>query len=424
MKILILGAGIIGVTSAYYLAKEGHEVSVIDINNSPGQGCSYANGAQLSFCHIEPWINRASIFNIIKNIFFINGSTSIHNLTDKNFLLWLLSFIRNSTNKNAIRNSKNLYKISSYSRELFLKIINEEKIDFSFASSGILHFFRSDKELQKAIMFYKKIGISFEYDILDRKQTLIKEPSLSKVDSISPLAGSLFFKNDYSGNCELFTQNLAKICHDKYKVKFIFNNKIQNILTNKRKITGVNTDLGVFYADNYIYALGYRGINLLKGIDINLKIKAIKGYSISSDISNINNSPKIAICDTKNRIVYSKINNIYRMAGLAEINNYSTNINPTKISLINKIASDSFQNIGKINKDSFWCAHRPVSHNYLPIIKCENKYGNLYLNTGHGSLGWTLSLASGMILNFLIAKKLPERFAFLQKTSNNIFLNK
>ncbi len=128
MKILILGAGIIGVTSAYYLAKEGHEVSVIDINNSPGQaGCSYANGAQLSFCHIEPWINRASIFNIIKNIFFINGPTSIHNLTDKNFLLWLLSFIRNSTNKNAIRNSKNLYKISSYSRELFLKIINEEK---------------------------------------------------------------------------------------------------------------------------------------------------------------------------------------------------------------------------------------------------------------------------------------------------------
>jgi D-amino-acid dehydrogenase len=415
MKILILGAGVIGVTSAYYLAKDGHDVTVIDANELPAMGCSYGNGCQLSFCHIEPWANKSFIVNILKNIFFVKSSISINNVASKKFLCWLYNFFINSISTNAVRNSKNLYKISSYSRELFLKIIAEENIDFNFNNKGILHFFRSDNELQKAISFYKNIGISHEFEILNRDQTLEKEPSLSQIEVKSSLAGALFFKNDYSGNCKLFTRNLANICQNKYKVKFIYNNKINNIFTNKKKITGINTESGVLYADNYVYALGYNGLNLLKGINVIPKISAIKGYSISSDITNINNCPKIAICDTKNRIVYSKIDNIYRIAGFAEINNNNVNIDLSKIKLIKNIAQNSFQNIGKINEKSKWAGIRPVSFNSLPIIKCEKNYGNLYINTGHGSLGWTLSLASGMILNFLMSNKLPERFAFLKK---------
>ncbi len=416
MRVLVLGAGIIGVASAYYLAKAGYEVTVLEANEGPARECSFANGGQLSFSHIENWSSSLSFFSLIRTLTSTQPHIALHNFGDKKLMFWLASLLSNSFGINAHKNSRNLYRISALSRELFRSIIDEEKIDFDFNDSGILHFYRTKKELNKAINNAKNLDLlEKEAVILDADQCIEKEPSLVKLYQENKLAGGLFYKNDACGNCAKFVQNLAKICQEKYKVKFDYNVKVKNILTNYKKITGVNTTSGVYDADNYVYALGFGGISLLSGIKIDPKIRPLQGYSISSKVLNLAEAPQIGLTDTRNKIVYSRIGNIFRVAGVIEINNSKNKISKNKIEFLQKSLNGNFSNYGDVDNDTSWSGIRPFRPNSLPLIYQVKKYGNLYLNTGHGSLGWTLSLASGQILADLIDNKLPEKFGFLRQ---------
>ena len=293
MKILVLGAGVIGVSSAYYLAKAGHDVTVIEENSKTAQGCSLANGGQLSFAHVENWSSSLSLMSLVKRLILKQSNISISNLKDKNFISWLLSLLSNSCGKKSYKNSRNLYRISTLSRELFGKIIAEENIEFNFNNSGILHFFRTEKELSKAINHAKNLDLlDKEVIILNPNQCLEKEPTLQKLHQDNKLAGGLFYKNDACGDCAKFVENLTKICQKKYNVKFEFNTKVKNILTNYKKITGINTSKQVFTADHYVYALGFYGMNLLKGIKIDPKIYPAKGHSVSFQQDSSHNTPQ------------------------------------------------------------------------------------------------------------------------------------
>jgi D-amino-acid dehydrogenase len=412
MKIIVLGAGVIGVSSAYYLASLGHEVTVIDKNNSCGLDCSYANGGQLSYSHISTWASEIS-FGTFLNAFFCKNSYSSFNSINCETLRWLYKFYQNSKASIARKNSQKLFAISNYSRDLMNKLVDQEDINFSYSTNGILHIYRNKLTMDKAINNLRSLDISGIRPIIyTADQCVEHEPNLVKALDSKKLAGGIFFSDDALGNAYSFTVNLEKICREKYGVKFIYGTEIKNLLTNFKKITAINTDKQVFTADAYVYALGFQGDKLLKGIKINSDIYPIKGYSVTTKCSAEFIAPSQAITDVENKVVYSRLGDIFRVAGIAEFGaNPQSNKNHLKY--INENMVRTFANYGDIQTTSQWSGVRPFRPNSIPLICKVNKYPNLFLNTGHGSLGWTLALGSARILSNIIENKPDSQFDFL-----------
>ena len=220
------------------------------------------------------------------------------------------------------------------------------------------------------------------------------------------LAGGIFYPDDASGNSFKFASGLAKVCQEKYGVKFVYNCKIKNILTNFKKITGINTNLEVFSGDAYVYALGAIGDDLLKGINVKSKLYPLKGYSLSIKVNEPEfKAPLMALTDPENRVVYSRIGNIFRAAGTVEISGLNEFMNKKNINFIRDNISSTFADAGDMREITQWFGFRPFRPSSLPMICKVKKYPNLFMNTGHGSLGWTLSAGSGKVVSELISKK-------------------
>ena len=412
MKIIVLGAGVIGVSSAYYLASQGHEVVVIDKNKSCGLDCSYANGGQLSYSHITTWASEISFQNFL-HTFFSKNSYSSFNRFNLETISWLYKFYKNSNNSIARQNSQKLYKIASYSRYLITKLLDIEDFDFAYTTKGILHIYRNKSTMDKAINNLRKLDISgIRPLIYSADQCVEHEPNLIKALDEKKLAGGILFSDDALGNAYSFTVNLEKICREKYGVKFIYETEVKNLLTNFKKITAINTFHEVFSADAYVYALGYHGDKLLKGININTDIYPIKGYSLTTKCNAEFIAPSQAITDVENKIVYSRLGDIFRVAGIAEFG-ANAQMNKNHLRYINENMITTFANYGNVETATQWSGIRPFRPNSLPLICNVQKYPNLYLNTGHGSLGWTLALASAKILSDIVDNKLSQEFDFL-----------
>ena len=258
--------------------------------------------------------------------------------------------------------------------------------------------------------------------VFDKDQCINKEPTLIKLDDEKNLAGGIFYPEDSSGDSHLFTQSLAKICQDKYNVEFIYDCQIKNILTNHKKITGINSSKEVIQADNYVYALGASGVNLLYGIKIDPQIQPIKGYSLSINSNQDFLSPNIPLTDSENKIVYSKLGNTFRAAGTIEVNSLNNNINDKQIEFLKKTIKSSFSDFGDITQAKEWSEFRPFRPNSIPLICQAQKYGNMFINSGHGSLGWTLALSSAYIISNLIQGKQDNNFKFLQEEEKDIYV--
>jgi D-amino-acid dehydrogenase len=421
MKVIVLGAGVIGVSTAYFLAKSGHEVVVIDRASSSAEGCSSANGGQLSYSHIETWSNKSSLMSMAKNIFLPSSYLYLKDFSNKEFYSWIAEFVKNSSNDNYVKNSEKLFKISTLSRALMYEIISEEASlldgkSFDFSKNGILHFYRNKKNFEAEIKKLEKFNfISRDFEIFSAEECVKKEPNLTKLSDEKNLAGGVFFKNDESGDCHKFTQELEKICKEKYEVKFIHNCDIKNLLTNYKKITGINTSEGVLVADKYVYALGASSISLLKGIGIETKIYPVKGYSLSIKCDEKFIAPNMAMTDNENKIVYSRLGDIFRVAGTIEMSGNNLNMNKQNLNFLYNNVQKTFADFGDIQNAKEWVGIRPFRPNSIPLIGDVAKFSNLLINSGHGSLGWTNSLASAKIIDDLLAKKPNKDFNFLNK---------
>jgi D-amino-acid dehydrogenase len=427
MKVIVLGSGIIGVTTAYFLAKDGHEVTVLEKNSASALSCSYANGGQLSYSHIEPWASKASVISAIKSRFHTSSFLAIPNflvtLFNREFWKWSFSFLRNSTDKRNKENSKKTFALGLHSKKAFTEIFQEEgDLKFDYKSEGILHFFRSEKSFESAIKkaeFHNSIGCKAQ--ILSKSECIEKEPTLVKLYDENKLAGGVFYEMDASGNSFLFAQSLEKICREKYGVIFEYNTEISNILTNHKKITGINTDKGVFVADKYVSALGAFSNKLLKGIKIDSKIYPLKGYSLSIFANEEFIAPKLSLTDSENKVVYSRIGGVFRAAGTVEICGSKSKKNKKLIKFLKTNIRASFSDFGDLNKVSEWFGFRPFRPNSIPLICQVRKYENFFINSGHGSLGWTLSAGSAKIIADLILNKKNEELLFLEEEERLIY---
>lgn len=417
MKVLVLGAGVVGVSSAYFLARAGHQVTVIDKNSESALGCSEANGGQLSYSHVETWSAKTSLTSMLKAAILPNSFLSISDFANRNFLKWLSEFCKNSAPQKAQENSRRLFRLTSYSKEVLSEVIKEEKdLKFDYKNNGILHFYREQKKFEQAIKdaeFCNSIGARAQ--ILNAEECVKKEPTLIKLFDEKKLAGGIFYEMDASGNSLMFTRALEKICQEKYGVIFDYGVEVKNIFTNYKKITGVNTSNGVLVANKYVYALGAAGDNLLRGINVQTKIYPLKGYSLSIAASDEFIAPNLALTDAQNKIVYSRLGNIFRAAGTVEICGLKSKKNKKNVAFLKNAIRTTFSDFGNANQVADWSGFRPFRPNSLPLICEVKKYGNLLLNTGHGSLGWTLSAGSAKILAGLVVDQKDERFGFLEE---------
>ncbi len=404
MKILILGSGLLGVTAAYELGKRGFDVTVIERKDACAADTSFANGGQLSYSHAEPWASAAVLSKLPKWLLRSDSPLVFRPRADPDMIRWGLSFLRNCTSFRADTNTVSILRLGLYSRKCMHKLMDEEKIDFDFSNKGILHIYSTQAELEhgkRQVEFQGKFG--GDEKILTRDAVFELEPALTH--SRQAIIGGIHAHHDESGNAHSFCLQLAEIASKKYGVKFEYGVSVTGIKKEGAQITCVITNKGEMKADGYVMALGSYSPVYLKKIGINVPIYPMKGYSITINANEF--CPDLSLTDGTHKIVYSHLGDKLRVAGTAEFAGYDHSINEKRITPIVNAARTLLPKADWSQEISKWACLRPSTPDGPPIIG-RTPYKNLFLNTGHGTLGWTQAAGSSTLLADIMENKTPE----------------
>lgn len=394
MKIVILGAGVTGVAAAYVLATRGHEVEVIDEDNGPAQQCSFANGCQLSYSYADPVASVDNLKKAMKWLFKPDAPLVFRPPLSLDFIRWTVEFLSNCTPDKERENGETMLRLGLYSRQKMKDIIRDTDIDFCYLNKGILRLFDTQKSFDAACAHADHLTQTLELkkEILNPEGVLLKEPSLKNTHRA--LAGGIFMPKDASGDVHIFTRELARICAEKLGVVFHYKTKLAWMTRDHGRITSVETSKGTMKADAYLVCLGSHSRPYLKPLDIYLPITPMKGYSVT--VPAWKNAPLVSLGDESNKVVYSRIGDRVRAAGTAEFAGFDYRIRRKRILPILKSLTSLFPeaDVTRIEK---WACLRPQTPDSPPIIG-RTKYPNLYLNTGHGMLGWTHGAGSAHLI--------------------------
>ncbi len=401
MKIAVLGAGVIGITTAYFLAKSGHQVIVIDRQNGAGKECSYSNGAQLSYCTAEPWATFGALKKGIKWMRRHDAPLKFRLRPELRMWLWLLKFALNCTPKKERENTKHILDLCLYSRDLLHKHETEFNFNFDHTKGGKIFVFEDKKDFlsyQKHCQLQETLGAP--YQVLDKSELFNYEPALKHLDN--KIFGAIRDPLDESGDCYEFCVGLENKLKE-MGVEFHFETTIKNINTENKRINSVTTDKGDITADAFVMCLGTYSPLISEKIGVKMDIYPLKGYSLTVDIKNEPQAPNDSITYYGQRTVFSRIGNRMRVAGTAEFAGFNESISPERIKMMKDLTAKIFPDCGNIGTAEEWACLRPCTPSGIPIIS-NSKYDNLYLNTGHGPLGWTMALASAKLITDIIDK--------------------
>ena len=406
MRVLILGSGIIGTTSAYYLAKQGHDVTVIDRQNSVALETSHANAGQLSYSFSSPWAAPGLPLSLIKWMFSKYPPLIVNPNLNSETVKFLYQMLKNCNSKSYEINKSRMVRVSNFSKKCLLELEKDEDIFYEQRKQGSLLLFKSAKQIEnikKDLSLLEKLNI--QYELLDLNGCIQAEPGLHHVKS--EFTSGLRFANDCTGNCYLFTNQLYKKCLE-MGVKFEFNTQIEDIQIEKERISSIKTNRGEFDSDSYVVALGSYSSKILSKVGINIPVYPVKGYSITLPVLNNEDAPQSTIIDDTFKIGITRLGNNIRVAGTAHITGYNLELREKSLSLLKYGLNRLFPYATEECDDmKFWAGLRPNTPDGPPIIG-STPYSNLYLNTGHGTLGWTMSLGSGKLLADIISGIEPE----------------
>lgn len=403
MNVLILGSGLLGVTTAYELGKRGFKVTVLERNSESARETSFANGGQLSYSHAEPWASPAVIPKLPKWLGKDDAPLVFRPRADWQMIRWGIKFLRNCTTSHANSNCVNLLRLGLYSRKMLEVIRNDTGIAFDFGNRGILHIYSTDADFdhaKKQLEFQEKFGCNQK--ILTKNEVYSLEPTLA--NSSRAIVGGIHAYEDETGDPYLFCNALAKVAAERYGVVFKYGVTIEDIKVENKSVVAVTTSAGEFKADGYVMAMGSYSSPILRKIAIDVPIYPMKGYSITLDVND--SCPDVSLTDGTHKIVYSRLGNRLRVAGTAEFAGYDQSLNEKRIGNIINAAKELFpkadwnQTIGK------WACIRPSTPDGPPIIG-NTPYNNLFLNTGHGTLGWTQAAGSAAIVADAMEGKTP-----------------
>lgn len=404
MRVVVLGAGVIGVTSAYQLAKAGHEVTVIDRQKGPALETSFANAGEVSFGYCSPWAAPGIPFKAIKWLFMKDAPLILRPQIDPAMLSWLASMLSNCTSKRYAINKGRMLRLADYSRVSLAALRAETGIAYDERMRGTLQLFRTKQQLDASRKDAKALAADgIPYKLLDRDGCIRVEPALKHARD--KIVGGLLTPNDETGDCYKFTDALAKKAED-LGVRFSFETSITGLDVWGGRVQGVVTDSGAQFADAVVVALGSHSPLLLKQYGIRLPVYPVKGYSVTIPITDVSRAPESTVMDETYKIAITRLGDRIRVGGMAEISGYANNLRLSCRRTLERSLTDLFPG-GDMARASFWSGLRPMTPDGTPVIG-PTKIDGLYLNTGHGTLGWTMSSGSARVIADFVSGREPE----------------
>ncbi|MFA7439815.1 MAG: D-amino acid dehydrogenase [Sphingomonadaceae bacterium] len=402
MRILILGAGVIGVTSAWYLAKAGHEVTVVERQPGPALETSFANAGEISPGYASPWAAPGIPLKAIKWLMMKHAPLILRPKVDAEMTAWLIAMLRNCTSAHYARNKERMVRIAEFSRDRLIELREETGIRYDERSQGTLQLFRTKKQLEgsaRDVAVLRESGVPFE--VLDRAGCIAAEPGLDAV--AEKFVGGLRLPGDETGDCFKFTTALAELAAAA-GVTFQYGTQIRHLERSGNRIDAVLTNKGRMQADRYLVALGSYSAGLLRPVGIRLPVYPVKGYSLSIPITDFERAPVSTLMDETYKIAITRLGDQIRVGGMAEISGYNLALDPRRRETLIHSVSDLFPGAGEYGSASFWAGLRPMTPDSTPVIGATS-LDNLFLNTGHGTLGWTMACGSAHVIADLMSGK-------------------
>lgn len=416
MKILVLGAGVIGTSSAWYLRAAGHEVTVVDRQPAAGLETSFANGGQISVSHAEPWANPHVLSRLLKWLGRRDAPLLWHWRADPQQLQWGLRFLRECLPGRVQANIAAILGLALDSRCRLQALREELALEYDQLQRGILHIYTDREELAAAMVAARLMARhGLDREMLDAAACVAIEPALAGAANL--LVGGDYTASDESGDAHSFTQALAERAR-LAGVVFQYGTQVERIATGGGRVAAVvvNGECGpsVLTADAYVLALGSYSPLLLRPLGLNLPIYPAKGYSATLNLASADNAPSVSITDDERKLVFSRLGNRLRVAGTAEFNGYDTTLDPVRCQALIDRTRQLFPKLQSEGEPFFWCGLRPATPSNVPYIG-RSRLPNLWLNAGHGTLGWTMACGSGAALADLIDGRRPvPEFPFLR----------
>ncbi|MEW9612309.1 D-amino acid dehydrogenase [Shinella sp. S4-D37] len=404
MKVIVLGAGIVGVTSAYQLARAGHEVTVVDRQPGPALETSFANAGEVSFGYCSPWAAPGIPMKAMKWLFMQHAPLILRPKVDMAMLAWMAQMLRNCTSARYALNKSRMLRLADYSRVSLAALREETGITYDERMQGTLQLFRTEAQLDASAKDVKALAADgIPYEVLDPEGCIRVEPALKHVRE--KIVGGLLTPKDETGDCFKFAGALA----EKAKalgVTFNYGSIIRGLDVEGGRVTGVVTAHGRLQADAVVVALGSFSPLLVRPHGIRLPVYPVKGYSLTIPITDAARAPESTVMDETYKIAITRLGDRIRVGGMAEISGYTNDLGEPRRLTLQHSVTDLFPG-GDVSKASFWSGLRPMTPDGTPVIG-PTKVAGLYLNTGHGTLGWTMSSGSARLVADLVSGKKPE----------------
>ena len=405
MHVVVMGAGVIGTTTAYYLSRAGHEVTVIDRQPNVALETSFANAGQISPGYASPWAAPGVPLKAFKWMFQHHSPLAIKLTGDMYQYQWMIRMLAECNINRYQINKERMVRLSEYSRDCLDQLRKDTQIHFDERQLGTLQLFRKQEQLDiagKDTEVLKEENVPFE--LLDKEGVIRVEPALAH--ATVDFVGGLRLPNDQTGDCQKFTTELSEISK-KQGVEFLFNTHIKSIDKSGDQIEAIVFKDGTkIKGDAYVMALGSYSHEMLKLIGIEAPVYPLKGYSITTKILDESKSPISTILDESYKIALTRFDDRIRVGGMAEINGYDRSLNTTREDTLIMVLQQLFPNASDISDAHFWTGLRPATPDGTPIVG-KTIVKNLYTNTGHGTLGWTMSCGSAQLLSDIISQKKP-----------------
>jgi D-amino-acid dehydrogenase len=405
MKVIVLGAGVIGVTTAWYLRRGGTDVRVLDRQPGPGMETSFANAGELSYGMTSPWAAPGIPQKALRWLFMRHRPLFIWPMVDPTMWAWGVRMLANCNARAYRVNKARMVRISHYSRDVLPDLLSEVPIEFDMRERGTLQLFRTEKQV-KASKADQEVLAEFDspYEVLDRDGCIAVEPGLAHVPE--KFVGGLRLTADRTGDCQKFTMRLAEKAAEA-GASFRYGVTIKRLAMDGDRIASVETDQGPETADAYVCCLGPFAPILLRTIGIRLPIYPVKGYSITLPVTDDAAAPQSTLMDETHKVAITRLGDRIRVAGQAEIIGYSQRLGQRATDTVRYVISDLFPKGGDVSKAEGWTGLRPMTPDGTPMLG-PTRFSNLYLNTGHGTLGWTMSAGSARAVADLVLGRTPE----------------
>ncbi|MGE8561109.1 MAG: D-amino acid dehydrogenase [Acinetobacter sp.] len=398
MRVIVLGSGVIGVASAYYLAQQGASVTVLDRQAGPAEETSFGNAGQISPGYSTPWAAPGIPFKAVKWMFQHHAPLAINMDGSMWQLQWMAQMLKNCNPQSYAINKERMTRVAEYSRDCLRDLRKATGIHYENRSKGTLQVFRNEAQLeavQRDIQVLKECGV--DYELLLKNDLAKVEPALAFAQD--KLVGGLHLPNDETGDCYLFTNALANLAKE-MGVDFKFNQNVEKLVVEGNEIKGVVVGGQVLTADRYVLAFGSYSRDFLKPLNLDLPVYPVKGYSLTIPIVDPAFAPQSTVLDETYKIAITRFDERIRVGGMAELSGFNHGLNENRRATLQMVTQDLFPG-GDMQQATFWTGLRPMTPDSTPIIGAT-RFSNLFLNTGHGTLGWTMACGSGKLISDLV----------------------